>query len=430
MASAEPEDLNTPEVLGGFCYGAGTGRSRKQGARLLRIADRGPRSVPSRSERLKAGPSCWAGCFLVAIVLVTVMSAPTARAQNPIPIGPEPRCPLCVVQLEYVVTLGDDDGPGLLGETSLIERDSRGRYYIAHTADRGVIEVFDSSGRFLDRIGREGGGPGEYRFVQILYMAPGDTLHVFDVLNRRRTVLSPSYEVVRTHPVPMNLFPGRYAPVDEGEIVLNGILGTPAGFGFPFHRIDATGKVVVSFGTYDELASPRTLYSKTLRPHASAGGKMIWAGFRNRYVLELWDSVGTRRKVLVRSAEWFQPYDLEEHVPGALTPVEPPYPLLRRMRQLPDGYIWVMIRVADPRWRRSLERRIGADGPYYSAKSYTGMYDTVIEVIDPEDARLIISERVDHVIRNFIDDEHVFSVRGSPGDVLKYDVWRIRIREP
>lgn len=90
---------------------------------------------------------------------------------------------------------------------------STGRGYFAISDDRRAILQYDRNGALVRTIGRAGRGPGEY--LEIVPVQPvGDSLFAIDRPQRRLTVLSPSYAVVRTVQldVPAEdgiVFPGR-----------------------------------------------------------------------------------------------------------------------------------------------------------------------------------------------------------------------------
>ena len=61
-------------------------------------------------------------------------------------------------------------------------------------ADAGAAELrmFDADGQFIRRIGRRGGGPGEFRFIARLYPRGGDGLLVYDGAGPRLSVFDTS----------------------------------------------------------------------------------------------------------------------------------------------------------------------------------------------------------------------------------------------
>lgn len=68
--------------------------------------------------------------------------------------------------------------------------DSRGNMYVAD-ADLQEIRAFSPSGKQLPRIGRRGGGPGEFRRLLSVSAGRGDTLFAFDVAQQRITAFTP-----------------------------------------------------------------------------------------------------------------------------------------------------------------------------------------------------------------------------------------------
>lgn len=89
--------------------------------------------------------------------------------------------------------------------TPVAEIESAGEVYFSGfkkllmTSDQRVIVnvwghqgllYFDRDGNFIDQIGRQGRGPGEFADIWDVLLAPGDTLHVFDRNNGRHQVLA------------------------------------------------------------------------------------------------------------------------------------------------------------------------------------------------------------------------------------------------
>lgn len=88
-------------------------------------------------------------------------------------IPDEPACTSCTIEIEPILQIGAEDGPGsLTGRPYSIRQDGRGRYWIE------VLDAFpllyDSAGNFLQPLGQPGDGPGEYRDLAIRSLLPGD----------------------------------------------------------------------------------------------------------------------------------------------------------------------------------------------------------------------------------------------------------------
>jgi 6-bladed beta-propeller len=60
------------------------------------------------------------------------------------------------------------------------------------------LRFFDAGGRFVRQVGRDGSGPGEYRFFDRVFRLAGDSLGVYDGSLRRLTVVSNAGVLART----------------------------------------------------------------------------------------------------------------------------------------------------------------------------------------------------------------------------------------
>lgn len=119
------------------------------------------------------------------------------------------------------VIIGDVAGADeyVFGQISGLVVDGVGQIYVADT-QANEIRVFSSEGAFLRRLGREGEGPGEFRNISGLALAP-DGLAALDGSVGRVTVFSEAGEVERTFRLdrPYMIF-NSYSPMafdDEGR---------------------------------------------------------------------------------------------------------------------------------------------------------------------------------------------------------------------
>lgn len=79
---------------------------------------------------------------------------------------------------------------GEFGFVGSLTADAQGRIYVADTQLQQV-RVFDARGAALPAIGRNGGGPGEFRGLLSVVAGRGDTLFTFDVAQQRITAFAP-----------------------------------------------------------------------------------------------------------------------------------------------------------------------------------------------------------------------------------------------
>jgi hypothetical protein len=93
------------------------------------------------------------------------------------------------------------DGTALLAIPVHATRLSSGDIVVA---DRGAdaLVQFDSAGTWIRQVGREGGGPGEFRFLHRVSHCGGDSLLTFDRSQQRITLFDATLTPVRTIAVP------------------------------------------------------------------------------------------------------------------------------------------------------------------------------------------------------------------------------------
>jgi hypothetical protein len=163
-----------------------------------------------------------------------------ARAQEVRQVPATASCSTCAIRLTVVGRLGGSaDLPGDVTPQSRVARDSRGRLYVTRATSAGSLLVFDSTGRYLQSIGRLGSGPGEFQFVAGVAVDAGDSVHVFDPALLRRTVLTPDYHVARTTPLAMPA--PTFTLGRGGDVLFSGPLSTPGRRATRFTSLTPTG---------------------------------------------------------------------------------------------------------------------------------------------------------------------------------------------
>lgn len=95
--------------------------------------------------------------------------------------------PEVTLEFEKLVTFGDTDEV-LLGRVGGTAVDAQGHVYIGDW-DANTVFVFNDDGSFLQSLGREGGGPGEFRSIYYMGIHEG-MLHVYDFNQQRMNVFS------------------------------------------------------------------------------------------------------------------------------------------------------------------------------------------------------------------------------------------------
>jgi hypothetical protein len=99
-------------------------------------------------------------------------------------------------RVEPVARAGEGDGPGGLTTVSGVTVSRDGTLYVAQPQEH-VVKVYDSAGRYLRSIGREGAGPGEFERPSTLGWR-GDTLWVADAPQIRIGLFRPDGTFLRS----------------------------------------------------------------------------------------------------------------------------------------------------------------------------------------------------------------------------------------
>lgn len=212
---------------------------------------------------------------LLLVQAVAIHAQPQAVLSGPA------SCAQCRIELERVVTFGDSAGPGMLQEQSTIATDRRGRFYAASNYDP-TIAVFDAAGRFLQRIGRKGPGPGEFRFRPTMLFGPGDSLYAVDVIERRIAVFSPQYKLVRT--ATFQIGASDVVRTADGRFLATGATRFANGNTYPVHVMGPDGAHISSFGS-PTRQQDRVSLMDAYRRIASPTESHVWTSQVDAYVL-------------------------------------------------------------------------------------------------------------------------------------------------
>ena len=163
--------------------------------------------------------------------------------------------------------------------------------------------------------------------------------------------------------------------------------------------VDMSGPDAVlleSFGS-DRDAPPAGRSSSFFRSQTPAAGDQVWTWrpFPYPYRVERWSSDGVRTATLERESSWYP-----SEWPGSRwwPDGEPPPPQVRTFREDAAARLWVFIDVAAPTWPEGMPpwpegaRAVEIPGGTIQMEK---LYQTLVEVIDPGEGRVIAQSRID-----------------------------------
>lgn len=323
-------------------------------------------------------------CLLCAIAIATLPRS--AHGQDSTHDLIEDTDCSCSIALRTVISLSDADHPGLFGYVPLLARDSRGRWYVSSTDDgTRAVGVFGVDGKLDEVLGREGGGPGEFRSIDFIAVGPGDTLWVYDNHLQRRTAFDADHKLVRIDRLPARVYD--VFPVAGGRAVASANVRTPEHIGLPLHMLDPAGRILRSFGPSAAAYWPDLSYAMIQRIAGGPDGT-IWAAPMNDYTVTAYTTTGEKVRSLRRTVPWFRPW----HQPASSTARPGPYVLSIGFDSDDPALIWVILGVADPDVPEVRTPRMGRR----TQEAIDSLYDTIIEAVDVMRGVVVASERFDH----------------------------------
>lgn len=349
-------------------------------------------------------------------------SGPTAASQEGMIIRP-PSCVDCKFLVTRVARLARGIFSGEVTSRPYgIARDSRGRFYLVAPESERRPYVFGPTGKFLQMLGREGQGPGEYSRASAILVGAGDTIHVFDEELGRHTVLGPDYAYVRSNPIPVGTTTAALS--STSGVVVSAQVRDPARAGLPFHVFDAKGNYLRSFGDTTLLSYSAFAPDFFWLTSARSGG--VWTlPLRHNYSLTKWSENGTKLIEMSGNASWFKPY----RQTWEATPTRAPMPRGLSIFEQGDGRVRVLLEIADRRWARGLGKEQTIEGVrVYDQLDHEKIYDAVLEVIEPGTGQLIASQVFDRTFDVLIDDELISSSRVDEDGVYMIDIWRVQLQ--
>ena len=167
------------------------------------------------------------------------------------------------------------------------------------------VYLADRNGSIYRRLGREGEGPGEYRFPQFTMESPSSYLIVDEALQRLTSFSKRDLSVEGTHRIPERV--SGIAPIvfPDGTWVL------PT-HGGPENVISAGLMNVISpqgelIRTFPVGIDSTAIESDHIGYLSVAGDTEFWVSFTRSVRMERWDTSGRLVRSVERRGDWFRP---------------------------------------------------------------------------------------------------------------------------
>lgn len=333
-----------------------------------------------------------------AVVMPSIVIALFSQAA--VAQGRDVTCRTCEVQMVRVVGIPSAIGSIVIRHNPSIVR-SKTRFVLA-PAYGGAVAVFHDKG--FTTIGRRGGGPEEFRDEFPIAMSVASSGEVYVVHGSRVSIVD----------------------VDKGGVV--------ASFLLPYVPLTIANLgrelVATSFGSNAVSAfdqSGRALWthqsSITLKGsdaiHVSASGDTAyWEASMYAYGARLIRRDGAVLKTVVRQPSWFKSNGM---VPGEPLNAKPS-PKIAGVVELGDGLLLFIIHVADSQWKAGPLRGLPIER--MRPDEY---FDTILEVVDSKDSRLITSTRYDQAVHLVRGSRYVWLLKETTDGDESFEIFEPRL---
>ena len=352
-------------------------------------------------------------CAVAALLLLSWQAAFAQRADT-VKLRAANPCSRCI-SLTQVATLRLPDTLGGFVSPVSFARSSGGDYYVRDPFGQLGIHRFDAKGRYLQTIGRRGGGPGEYTFIESFHLDANDTLWIF---GSNHGVFTANGRLVRSSRLDQLLRPKLSAGSRDGKMFVVGLSQSPDEFGVPLHIVRSDGSIERSFGARPGGAIGRSIWDRrqSLAPGLSS---TFYTAFANSYAIEEWSTRGAPPRVFERDAEWFRPWVSWD----GRSDVERPPARLAHMTVDASGLLWTVSIVPDLNWR-AVTRRSSEQQRIESLADLERRFDTMVEVVDLSRAEVVASQRMPGIVVGAFGSNHLaLTAEDSNGEVVA-TIWR------
>lgn len=368
----------------------------------------------------------------VTLVLLVGLGPPMVAQELPagsvIEVSGVPTCQTCEIQFSHVVRLGSTDGKDAIWTPPYNVIRIGTDYILVSETDDGRLLLYDTAGNILDVFDRKGGGPEEVEDLATIARLGSTTVAILDWGNSRFSIIeagSGKIEVVRTVRITDKL-PGKIWSYDESNLIgydeyAGWKEGTREAALQIYHLDESEARISASF----DVVSTRVLPDVQRQRTVWADESHVWSSSLGEYLIRRWGLDGTPDGAFRFRPEWFS-----GKVEGALgPPSRPPDPLVNSLWTDDDGQLWVFTWRPSNAYKQAWEglselirngELMGSGRP-----AYHKMWNTNIDVIDPETGELVTSRMWISLVGGVLGDGFIWTQWQDEFGVPRVDIWRI-----
>jgi hypothetical protein len=339
--------------------------------------------------------------------LACAVTEPSTPPSDVLVLDGLPTCQDCAITLREVAVLGSAGDPASVSADAMLfpcgvaEFSGRG-FLSARLVGAGELGVYDRGGSFLGSVGKPGRGPGELgRDLRIL---AGDSsgIWVLDNGNQRVVRFDSEGGWVDGFPLPDRVY--SHAMIASGGLLLHTRPGrVEESADRLFRLVGPAGGDLARFGLPDPALGELDQHVVSAARDGGFYTARIWD-----YELRKWAAPDSLVWRLRREVDWFPDPEFGPGFLEGLHTERPAPPVLVHVGESSDGLLWVYSMVADEDWRPGPPER---PTPEWTAR----VFDTMVEVIDPETPGVVAAGRFDEVFAPMCGSDRVYTVRRIEG---------------
>jgi len=358
--------------------------------------------------------------ILCPMVPDTYMAQPVVT-----PLAPDATC-ACRLVMHREVEIGETRAGLPITPGTRVEADPRGGLLLWSLEQMGLAVRLDASGLRFATLGGAGSGAQTIGRIRDVARVSADSFLVVDAM--RLTVLDSSGVPARSRNLPDRARGFRFLGLSDGRIVINNYMPDRPSFLLLDRNLDE----VRQFGPHTPASKP--MDSDAIQYQLADLGNGRFAAVRQNYdyVVEVWDTTGTRVQQFRRTTSWFRPWTFEDALSRG--PRSPPFTRVEGVHFEPPNRLWVIATVPDRRLpvaprrvQNSVRGREVPDWTPLPVSEYSRTYDTIIEVVDIASGKPLITQRFDEYLSSSLGDGRLASLRETARGVLVLDVWRVSV---
>jgi len=338
-----------------------------------------------------------------------------SSTSEPVTVSGRADCADCAVELVTIAVLGDPEDEASIRADApvagcMVGVPGDSTYIVSGLVGGGQLLEYDSEGRAKTYIGRKGQGPDEFG-SNLRLIASRDTLFVLDISLGRMAVTDRSGRFLRTFRLPV-----RVHSVDRlasGHFLLHG-RPVSSDDGSPLFRVlDEQGVEAAAFGSPSPRFGEKDQWVISARADSGFLAARMW-----EYEIYRGTEGGDLALYITRRADWFPTGSAWNE---KILVTDPPPPLVTHVREDASGLVWTFVTVADQEWSAEIPNP-------GSVEWFRDSFDTIVEVIDPRQGRILATTRFDDWIAPVCGSENVYSVVSDTSGDTRTVVFRPRLR--